>query len=60
MLRIGRAAALRPGHESAGVALAMTEQGAQSYSSNSQFNSQTRLRDLAARFARGLLSLGAP
>jgi len=30
MLRIGRAAALRPGHENAGVAFAMTEQGAQS------------------------------
>ncbi|MDA9448423.1 hypothetical protein XI01_17175 [Bradyrhizobium sp. CCBAU 21360] len=36
--------------------LAITEQGASSASPRSQRNSQTRLRALAARFARGLLS----
>ncbi|MCK1718699.1 hypothetical protein [Bradyrhizobium sp. 141] len=39
--------------------LAMTEQGASSAFSNSLLNWQTRLRHLAAHFARGLLSFGA-
>ncbi|TWB60187.1 hypothetical protein FBZ94_104411 [Bradyrhizobium sacchari] len=37
------------------AALAMTEQGAASSSSNTHFESQTRLRILAAQFARALL-----